>query len=384
MSIWDGVVGQPGAVERLRRSTATPLHAYLFVGPAGSTKDEAARAFAAAIVSGGADDPESRDARLALAGQHPDVREVERSGPFISADQAREIVRVAALAPVEGTRKVLILHEFHLLRPEGAALLLKTLEEPPDSTTFIVLADFIPPELSTISSRCVRIEFRAIPDAVLTQRLLAEGVDRAEVRQVVDAAGGDLTRARVLARDPRLVARRAAFAAVPHQLDGSGAVVMRLVDELMGLIDEAAAPLAERHAAEVAELEARVERFGERGSGRKALEERHQREARRYRMDELRSGLAVLAAAYRDALVQAPERRARQLVDAVHRIFESIEALERNPNEKLLLQALLWSLPGVAQRGGVGADRTPATTSAAGSAAGTGGGAGPPAAPSGS
>ena len=45
----------------------------------------------------------------------------------ISADQAREIVRLASLAPVEGARKVMILHEFHLLRPEGAALLLKTL-----------------------------------------------------------------------------------------------------------------------------------------------------------------------------------------------------------------------------------------------------------------
>jgi DNA polymerase-3 subunit delta' len=150
----------------------------------------------------------------------------------------------------------------------------------------------------------------------------------------------------VLARDPSLAARRRAFADVPHHLDGSGAVAMALVDELVGLIDDAAAPLTERHAAELADLEARVERLGERGSGRKAMEERQQREVRRYRMDELRSGLAVLAGSYRDALVAAPERRAGQLVAAVHRIFAAIEALERNPNEKLLLQALLWALPG--------------------------------------
>ena len=129
---------------------------------------------------------------------------------------------------------------------------------------------------------------------------------------------------------------------------------MRLVDELLGRIDESAAPLVERHAAEQAELEARVEQLGERGSGRKALEERQQRESRRYRTDELRSGLAVLAAAYRDALVRAPDRRAGELVAAVRRTFEAVEALERNPNEKLLLQALLWSLPEVGQATGAG------------------------------
>ena len=78
---------------------------------------------------------------------------------------------------------------------------------------------------------------------------------------------------------------------------------MATVDDLLARIEAAAAPLAERHAAEVAELEARIERFGERGSGRKALEERHKRELRRHRTDELRSGLGVLAGAYRDILV---------------------------------------------------------------------------------
>ena len=62
------------------------------------------------------------DARrpAALAGEHPDVREVVRVGPAISAEQAAEIVRQAALAPVEGDRKVLVLHEFHLLNAVGA------------------------------------------------------------------------------------------------------------------------------------------------------------------------------------------------------------------------------------------------------------------------
>jgi DNA polymerase III subunit delta' len=345
-SVWDGVVGQPAAVAALQRSVDAPVHAYLLVGPPGSTKDEAARAFAAALLTG-ADDPGSRDARLALAGAHPDVREIQRSGPFITADQAREIVRLAALAPVEGSRKVMILHEFHLLRPEGAALLLKTIEEPPASTIFVILADFVPHDLVTVASRCVRVDFRAIPDEVLAEHLVDEGTDPTTARDAAAAAGGDLTRARVLVADPALAERRRAFAEVPHRLDGTGATVVALVDELLGRIDEAAAPLADRQAREVAELEARIELLGERGSGRKLLEDRHKRELRRHRTDELRSGLAVLAATYRDLLVAGESHRPESLVAAVTRIHEALAAFEHNPNEALLLQSLLWSLPAV-------------------------------------
>jgi len=343
-SVWDDVVGQPGAVAALQAAVTAPVHAYLFVGPAGSTKHDAARAFAAMLLTD-RDAPDERDARLARRGEHPDVHEVERVGPAISAEQAREIIHVTSLAPVESARKVVVLHDFHLLTPEAAARLLKSIEEPPPSTTFVVLADFVPPELITIASRCVRIDFRSIPDPVLADRLLAEGVGPDAVDAIVTAAGGDLTRARILATDPDLVERRRAFAAVPARLDGTGAAVMATVDDLLARIEAAAAPLAARQAAEVAELEARIERFGERGSGRKSLEERHKRELRRHRTDELRSGLGVLAGAYRDILVGGAPQHPQAVVDAVTRIHGAVEAMEHNPNETLLLQSLLWSLP---------------------------------------
>ena len=120
---------------------------------------------------------------------------------------------------------------------------------------------------------------------------------------------------------------------------------MRATDELLEHIERAAAPLAERHAAEIAELDARIARMGERGSGRKLLEDRHKRELRRHLTDELRSGLGVLAGAYRDRLVSGGGHRPEALVDAVTRIHGAVEALERNANEHLLLQSLFWSLP---------------------------------------
>ncbi len=226
-SVWSKVIGQQRAVAQLVHAAIDPVHAYLFVGPPGCTKDEASRAFAALVLAG-RDDPADRNARLALLGEHPDVREVERVGATISKDQVTEIVRSAALAPIESSRKVLILHEFHLLDSTGAARLLKTLEEPPPSTVFIVLADQVPPDLITIASRCVRIEFSGLTAEAIADALQAEGVDTAAARQAADAAGGDMGRARVLSHDTGLVARRAAFASVPSRLDGTGSRVSRL------------------------------------------------------------------------------------------------------------------------------------------------------------
>jgi DNA polymerase-3 subunit delta' len=343
-SIWDDVVGQSAAVARLRRAVESPVHAYLFVGPAGSTKDQAARAFAALLIAG-VDDPSNRDVDLVLRGEHPDVRQVARVGPAISFEQAREIVRVAALAPVEGERKVLILEEFHLLRPDGAAILLKTIEEPPASTVFVILADVVPADLITIASRCARVDFRLVDERHIADRLVSEGVDPDSAAEAATAASGNLDRARLLAADPDLAARRRAFADVPHRLDGTGAAVMRTVDELTALVDAAAAPLAERHATEIAELDERIARYGERGSGKKALEDRHKREIRRHRTDEWRAGLSAIAGTYRDVLVDGRARRPEAIVEAVARIHRDMAALDRNPNEALLLQALLWSLP---------------------------------------
>ena len=343
-SVWQSVVGQAHAVARLQASAVNPLHAYLFVGPPGSTKNEASRAFAALVLAG-VDDADHRDARLALGGQHPDVREFARVGASILAGQADEIVRLAALAPIESDRKVLILDEFHLLSAEGAAKLLKTIEEPPDSTVFIVLADYMPPELVTIASRCVRIEFTAIADDVVAATLIAEGVEPARATQSAEAAAGDLSRARLLANDPHLVARRQLFASAPYRLDGTGQVVVATVEEILDAIEAAAAPLVERQAGEVIALEERIAAMGERGSGKKALEDRHKRELRRHRADELRSGLTTLARSYRDALVDGTLARPESAATAISRIHGSLDALERNPNEPLLLQALLLGLP---------------------------------------
>jgi DNA polymerase-3 subunit delta' len=344
--IWRAVVGQTSAIALLSTAANDPVHAYLFVGPPGCTKFEAARAFAGLVLdpSGDAD---GRDARLARAGEHPDVREIHRVGAAIDKAQAEEVVRLAALSPMEGRRKVLILDEFHLLRPEGAARLLKTIEEPPPSTVFVIVADDVPHDLVTIASRCVRVDFRPLPAVLIAEVLEREGAAPETALAAASAAAGNLDRARLLADDPAVAARTEAFARLPYRLDGSGHAVCVAVDELTGLIDAAAAPLKDRQAREAAELQREMEELGERGSGQKRLEERHKRELRRHRTDELKAGLATVAGTYRDALVAGTAHHPEAAAAGVQDLHGAIEALERNPNEQLLLQALFLRLPGL-------------------------------------
>src|SRR5579875_833565 len=343
------VAAQPAAVAALQAAAARPVHAYLLVGAPGTGVREAATAFAACLLSPGGEPTPDAVARVA-AGVHPDVTVVERQGAAISIEAAREVSRLAARSPVEGERKVLILDDFHLVKDAGPALL-KTIEEPPPSTISVILAEHVPPELVTIASRCVRIDFPPLSYEQIVAALVADKIEPEQAEALAEASGGRLDRARLLASDPGWGPRGAAWASVPGRLDGSGAVAATIADELVGLLDASVSPLQSRQAAELAALEERNRRAAEvngkvgrgaRGAGNagvRELEERHRRELRRQRTDELRSGLATLAGAYRDRLADPMTRPAA--VEAIAAIDKLGADLEHNPGELLALQALL-------------------------------------------
>jgi DNA polymerase III subunit delta' len=207
---------------------------------------------------------------------------------------------------------------------------------------FVFLATDVPPELVTIASRCVVLEIGPVPRALVEATLLAEGAGADRAGAAADAAAGDLDRARLLVTDDRLAIRRRLWWELPERLDGSGASVVAAVRELRAAMDDAQAPLEARHAAELAELEARVERLGERGAGRADLVARHRRELRRLRDDELRFGLATVARRYHAELLQRPDDDAERALAAIQ---AAAEALIRNPNEALLLESLALELP---------------------------------------
>lgn len=350
--LYADVPAQPRAVAALQAAARHPVHAYLFVGPAGTGKMVAARGFAAALL-GGAEDADV--ARRVRAGSHPDVTVVEREGPYITVEAAAQVARLAARSPAGGDRKVLILVDFHLVREAGPALL-KTVEEPPESTFLVILAEYLPPELVTIASRCVRVDFAPLSLQEVENALVRSGTAPARASELAVASAGRLDRARLLESDGDFERRRQVWLGVPARLNGSGAEVAVLADELVTLLEGAVSSIRHRQVEELAALDARNARAAEvngkarragrggAGPGVKDLEERHKRELRRARTDELRSGLATLAGVYRDRL-GAGGRPMAGAVEATRVIQGIAEDLAFNPGETLLLQSLLVRLP---------------------------------------
>jgi DNA polymerase-3 subunit delta' len=295
---------------------------------------------------------------------HPDFVVVEREGPAISIDQAREVARMAARSSLEGGRKVIVLQDLHLAR-DAAPALLKTIEEPPPSTIFVALAEFVPPELATIASRCVCVDFRPLGDHEVVAALVANDVPPGRAEVLARLAHGRLDRAMLLASDPEAEVRQRAWEAVPARLDGTGATVAVLADELLALLERSAGPLVARQEAELVAMAERNARelavsssggaAGTRAGGKPArgrgtsrigareLEERHRREQRRQLTDELRTGLAAMAGAYRDRAAAGPSAASR--ASAAVALIDGLSAdLAYNPGELLALQALLVRL----------------------------------------
>ena len=336
--VWAQLEGQPRAAEILASAAARPVHAYLFCGPRGTGKRTAALAFAASLIG-----VDSRSRRLALSARHPDLSIHEPEGRTLRVAEADEIIFEASRSPVEGNLKVIVCDRFHTAEPEAVASLLKTIEEPPPTAVIVLLSEEIPPDHTTVASRCIIVEFDPVPDDDVRRILEREGASPEGLDDIVAAAAGDVSRARLLATDVSLSARRQAWAGAPARLDGTGATVSVLVDELRALIDEAQAPLTARQQAESDDL-SRVEAdLGPQGRLRREMDARHRREQRLLRVDELRFGLATLAAFYRQQI--ADERHPQEALTAINRIRDAHACLVRNPNEPLLLQALFLSLP---------------------------------------
>lgn len=355
-ALFEGVVGQARALAALESALARPVHAYLFVGPPGSSKEAAAVGFAAGLVcpNGGCGVCES--CRRALRGAHPDVLTVARTGAALSVEEVRGAVGRALRRPTEASRQVLIIRDVHLATRSTPALL-KTLEEPPATTVFVLTADDVPPELATVASRCSLVTFAALGEADVAAWLVERGTDPLRAREVAAGAGGDLSRAELLAADEGFLARLERWQEVPSRLDGTGTVAVAIADELLATLDEALEPLRRRHAEELARLEREAKERGERGvAGRREIVERHQRAERRWRTDELRSGLGALQREYRDRLLATLEQldedpgrsqlwgEARRDADAVDRLTAASGALRRNASAPLLLASLLSEL----------------------------------------
>jgi DNA polymerase-3 subunit delta' len=353
---WDRVVGQDKAVALLQRAAERPVHAYLLVGPRGSGIEEAARCFAAALISA---DDDSRAWDLALRGVHPDVVEIDPPANQIRVDDAHTIVDEVYRSPLEGARKVILVFDAERMNEAAANKLLKTLEEPPASAVLVLVTAGADQLLPTIRSRCQRVDFAFLATDSVAAALVAGGVDAERARVLARLSGGRIDRARAL--DGRLATVREAFVDTAALLDGSGASVATRAEAVQEALHTALADLEAAQAEETEQLAADLEAAGyperTQRAQLKRLEERHKRSHRHARTEALIEGITAMETMYRDALVgpateQLNGDRPRLVIDAraAARALDACRAarhalVEHNPQEQLLLERLFLHLP---------------------------------------
>ena len=209
--VWDDLVGQHRVVEALRAAASGHgmSHAWLFTGPPGSGRSNAAVAFAAALECEQGGCGECHACRTVLAGSHADVQVIRTEKLSIGVDEVRDLVRRAALAPVGRRWQIMIVEDADRLTDQACNALLKAIEEPTDRTVWMLCAPTVEDVLPTIRSRCRLVTLTTpTPEDVAAFLVRKDGVADALASYAARASQGHIGRARALARDEATRNRR--------------------------------------------------------------------------------------------------------------------------------------------------------------------------------
>ncbi len=383
MSVWDDVVGQPDVTAALQAAvvaaevalegahTSGMTHAWLVTGPPGSGRSTAARAFAAALLCERRGCGSCSSCRTALSGSSPDVTLISTEQAQLRVDPIREYVRLAALAPAGDRWQVMIVEDADRLNDKAADALLKSIEEPPPRTVWVLCAPTVEDVAPTVRSRCRSLVLRT-PRTTAVAHYLAErdGVTPSVATFAARAALGHIGRARALALDDSVRNRRREVLRVPTSLHDLGSCLTCAVNLLEAATEEAQPRIEALDAAERGDLQlaygvgVRGVSVSGLGAATKELQRNSKQRGKRMVRDALDRSLLDLASYYRDVLALqlgstgglvneelreeiATTARATTAVTSTRRVTDILatrEALDGELAPLLALEALLISL----------------------------------------
>ena len=383
MSVWDDLVGQDDLVAVLRQVVAAAgralvgerdsamTHAWLFTGPPGSGRSTAARAFAAALQCPQGGCGTCLSCRTALAGSHADVTQIATEQTQLKVEPIREYVRSAALAPAGRRWQVMIVEDADRLNDKAADALLKSIEEPPPRTVWLLCAPTVEDVVPTIRSRCRALVLRTPSAAAVAAHLVdRDGVAPALASFAARASQGHIGRARALALDEAARNRRRAVLQVPGRLRDLGSCLTCAANVVDAATEEAKPRSDALDAREVADLElaygggGRGGRAGGYAAALKELQRDQKQRAKRLVKDALDRSLVDLASFYRDVVcvqlgagAELINEQLRPDVEAVARVssaetsvrrlrslFETRSQLEGEISPLLAMESLMIAL----------------------------------------
>ena len=318
MSVFDSLVGQSEVVERLKSATnaATSgsttqemVHSWLFVGPAGSGRSNAAVAFAAALVCSQSGCGTCRDCQTVLTGTHIDVERFNPTGLSIKAEEVRELIARSAWSPSVGPWRIVIIEDADRLTETAANALLKTIEEPETHTLWFLCAPTLSDVSITIRSRCRHLQLRTPSKTSVEEFLLTNtSVDSKTAAFAARVSQGHIGRARFIATNQEAQSRRKEVLALAFSLEDIDSCFKAASHLLDTAQEQAESENSERDSKQLKQLQDAYQGTGRSliSGGSKAIKdlEKEQKSATtRSIRDNLDSALLDIATIYRDVLV---------------------------------------------------------------------------------
>ena len=171
---FDEIIGNEKTKEELKRSLEEDKvsHSYMFVGIEGIGKQLIAKAFAQMILCTNETEKGCDKCKSCIEFQsqnHPDFLYIEPDGNSIKIEQIRYLQRKIQEKPIISNKKVYIINDADKMTQEAQNCLLKTLEEPPEYSTIILIGSNENAFLNTIKSRCMKLTFQPIASEEIKQ-----------------------------------------------------------------------------------------------------------------------------------------------------------------------------------------------------------------------
>ena len=310
--VFRDVVSQPEAVEQLLGSIGQGNdvhHAWLFTGPPGSGRSQLALAFAASLLCADDGCGTCNSCQMIQSRNHPDVQVLNTERVLISIDEVTEFIEKSIQMPAIGKYRIMVIEDADRMSERTSNLLLKSLEEPPKGTIWMICAPSEADLLPTIRSRVRRVQLK-VPTVEAVAQLLVEkyGIGLQLAQQSAAQAQSHVGMARRLASNAGARDRRSqALKAVLSITDIPSAMA----------VSEALAKLAESDGAQLTAEQDEAERkalFLAMGVSEESklnpssraqlrrLEESQKRRATRSKRDGLDRILIDLMGLYRDVL----------------------------------------------------------------------------------
>ena len=379
-SVFDDLIDQNAVIATLKdavsaskdseNNTQGMTHSWLFTGPPGSGRSNAAVAFAAALLCEKGGCGVCINCLTVKDGSHADIELIRTEGLSIKVDEVRELITRTSWSPSVGNYRVVVIEDADRLTESAANALLKVIEEPGARTVWLLCAPTLTDVLPTIRSRCRHLTLRTPSvDAVTKLLIERDGIEPKMAKFAASAAQGHIGRAKYLATNEEARKTREKILNIPFAVKDLSSVFSASYS-LLELAKELA--ISESEVRDEQELIKLKESYGSTGSKLatggsktiKELEKEQKTRSTRLVRDNLDGALLDLLTVYRDVLlVQSHSKDLlinSDMIDQIHeiatrstseftvkiinQILEFRANLARNASPALTIEALISEL----------------------------------------